>query len=104
MEQLRSGDAVAAGDFKDDGDRGSAPRRQAGIADNRRDEERDGNGDGARQPLHDRAEEGGATGRRGERRKEGAQKKDDGVQERHHAKASRRLPNQIAWQPVRALA
>ena len=42
LEQLRGGDAVAAGNFKDDGDRGSGPRRQAGMANDSRDEERDG--------------------------------------------------------------
>ena len=30
LEQLRGGDAVAAGNFKDDGDRGSAPEPTGG--------------------------------------------------------------------------
>ena len=54
--------------------------------------------------MHDGAEEDGAIGLREERREEVGQKKDGGVQERHHAKAWRRLPNQIAWQPLRARA
>ena len=42
--------------------------------------------------------------RRDERREDVGQKEDGGVQERHHAKAWRRLSNQIAWQPLRARA
>ncbi len=104
LEQLRGGDTVAADNFKDDSDRGSVPRRQAVVANDSRDEERDGDRDGARQPMHDGAEHDGATGLRDERREEAGQKKDDGVQERHHAKALHGLPNQIAWQPLRVRA
>jgi len=40
--QLRGGDAVAAGNFKDDGDRGNGLRRQAWIGNGSGDDERDG--------------------------------------------------------------
>ena len=52
----------------------------------------------------DGAEQDGAIGFGGERRKDVRQKEDGGVQERHHAKAWPRLPNQIAWQSLRARA
>ena len=101
LEQLRGSDPVAGGDFEDDSDRGGSPRRQTGVGNGNGKEKRDGDCDRARQPLHDGAELNGAIGPRDERWEEVDQKKDRGVQEGQHAKPSRRLPNQIARQPLR---
>jgi len=43
LKQLRGGDAVAADDFIDNGERGGGPRRQARTANDSRDEDGDGN-------------------------------------------------------------